>query len=450
LRFDTRVVAFCAAAALVVGVLFGLAPAWQAAGSSSSQSMASEGRTTTGRGGKLRGLLVVGEVAAAVLLLFGAGLLLRTLVAVDSVDRGYRAEGVLTMMVDPLGSEYPDATSLLQFYDAIEREVMAVPGMRSVAWTSTVPLGASETGPVAFEISGDPFPEQSRRPVADYQIVSPAYFETLDLPLVAGRAFTDRDTADSPLTCIVSEAFVRRYVGARTPIGLRLALRPAQAPRAEPIVREIVGVARQVKARPDETDDAVQIYVPLAQNTVDDIYLVAAPESEHLEGLVSSVRAAVARVDKKQLVSVHSMMTLDDVAWQATGRHRLRAVLVMTFAALALVLAMVGVFGVLGYAVQQRWREFGVRIALGATTGDVLTLVLASAGRLVLTGAVIGLALATVSARMISTFLFGVAPLDPMTFGAVAIVLAVTSALAVAAPALRAARVDPVVASRSE
>jgi putative ABC transport system permease protein len=450
LRFDVRVVAFCAAAALVVGVLFGLAPAWQATGSASSQTMASEGRTTTGSGGKIRALLVVGEIAAAVLLLVGAGLLLRTLMAVDRVDRGYRAEGVLTMMVDPLGSEYPTATSLLQFYDAIEREVMAVPGMRAVAWTSTLPLGAADFGPSAFEIVGDPLPQQSQSPVADYQIVSPGYFDALDLPLVAGRNFTARDTTDSPPACIVSETFVRRYVGDRSPIGLRVALRPADSPRAKPIVREIVGVVTQVKGRPDETEDVVQIYVPLAQHTVDDIYLLAAPTSDGLEGLTASVREAIARVDKAQLVSVHSMMTLDDVAWQATGRHRFRAVLVMTFASLALLLAMVGVFGVLGYAVQQRWREFGVRIALGATTRDVLGLVLASASRLVLTGAIIGLAIAAASARAISSFLFGVQPLDPITFGAVAVVLTVTAAIAVAAPALRATRVDPVVAFRAD
>jgi len=215
-------------------------------------------------------------------------------------------------------------------------------------------------------------------------------------------------------------------------------------------VREIVGVVTQVKGRPDETEDVVQIYVPLAQHTVDDIYLLAAPTSDGLEGLTASVREAIARVDKAQLVSVHSMMTLDDVAWQATGRHRFRAVLVMTFASLALLLAMVGVFGVLGYAVQQRWREFGVRIALGATTRDVLGLVLASASRLVLTGAIIGLAIAAASARAISSFLFGVQPLDPITFGAVAVVLTVTAAIAVAAPALRATRVDPVVAFRAD
>jgi putative ABC transport system permease protein len=192
------------------------------------------------------------------------------------------------------------------------------------------------------------------------------------------------------------------------------------------------------------------VYVPFAQNPTDDIYLVVAPQSPGLAGLAASVRAAIDRVDTAKLVSVHMIMTLDDIAWDATGRYRFRAVLVMTFAMLALVLSMVGVFGVLGYAVQQRSREFGLRIALGATGGNVVRLVVGSASRLVLTGMAIGLVLAIASARTISTFLFGVPPLDPLTFGAVAALLAITASIAVAVPALRALRVDPVEAFRAE
>jgi putative ABC transport system permease protein len=450
IAFDARVLAFCGVAALLVGILFGLAPAWQATGVSSAQVLAGEGRASTGRGGRIRGLLVVAEVATAVLLLFGGGLLLRTLMAVEGVDRGYHTEGAVTMMVDPLGSTYPTPQRLLQFFDEVEREVRGIPGVRSVAYTSTLPLGASDIGPVSFEIVGDPPPANNQRPAAAFQLVSHAYFDTLRIPLADGRAFTDRDTVDSPRVCIVSEAFVRTHLGGRSPIGLQVALRPAQIPQAKPDIREIVGVVDQVKGRPDEIEDVAQVYVPFAQRPIDDIYLVATPQSPGLEGLAASVRAAIDRVDTAKLVSVHTVMTLDDIAWDATGRYRFRAVLVMTFAMLALVLSMVGVFGVLGYAVQQRSREFGVRMALGATGGNVLRLVLGSASRLVLTGAVIGLALAIASARTISTFLFGVPPLDTLTFAAVAVLLAVTASIAVAVPALRALRIDPVEAFRAE
>jgi putative ABC transport system permease protein len=247
--------------------------------------------------------------------------------------------------------------------------------------------------------------------------------------------------------CIVNEGFVRAHLRGRSAIGVRIAFRPSGGP---PVLREIVGVARQIKGRPDEREDFVQLYVPITQRALDDMYLVVRPASGPADRLAPSVRAAIARIDKEQLVSVRDVMTLESVAAEATARHRFRAVMVMTFASLALLLAMVGVFGVFAYAVQQRVREFGVRIALGATTGSVLRLVFMSAARTIAAGALIGLAAAAMLGRSISTFLFGVQPLDPLTFASVAIVLALTAAIAAAAPALRAARVDPVEAFRTE
>lgn len=449
LAFDARVVTFCAAAALLVGLLFGIAPAWQATELSSVQVIASDSRTATGRGGRLRGVLVIGEVATAVLLLFGAGLLLRTLIAVETVDRGYRADRVLTMLVDPLGSRYPTQASLLQFFDAVEKEIAVLPGVRSVAWTSALPLDP-DTNQMSFEIMGEQVADVQQRPAAIHQIVSPGYFSTVDLPIVSGRGFTARDTQDSVPVCLVNEAFVRTHLRGRSPIGARIGLRPVSSPQAEPDVREIVGVARQVKGRPDETEDFVQVYVPMAQNATDDIFLTVAPASGPAEALTASVRGAIARVDKEQLVSVRQVMTLADVARDATSRHRFRAVLVITFAGLALLLAMVGVFGILAYAVQQRMRDFAVRRALGATGRDVVRLVVSQAVRVVATGAVIGLLLAAVLGRLLATMLFGVEPLDPLTFVCVTAVLTLTAGVSIAAPAWRAVKVDPATALRSK
>jgi putative ABC transport system permease protein len=450
LTFDTRIVAFCAAATLIVGVLFGLAPAWQATDFSSAQVLGSDSRTATGRGGKLRGILVSAEVATAVLLLFGAGLLLRTLIAVETIDRGYRAERVLTMYVDPLASKYPTPTSLMQFYDEVEREIIALPGVRGVAWTNALPLDGTNGEDITFEIAGDPPPDERQRPTASYQVVSPNYFRTLELPIVTGRAFTTQDTSDGAQVCLVSDAFVRKHLQGRSPIGMRVALRSARG-NAPARVKEIVGVARQVKNRPDDESGLAQIYVPMAQDLSDDMYLTVAPSAgRDGELLASSVRAAISRVDKEQLVSVRNVMTLEDVAWEATGRHRFRAVLVITFAGLALLLAMVGVFGVLAYSVQQRVRDFAVRRALGATSGDVIRLVIGNAVRVVVTGAVIGLVLSAVLSRMLTTMLFGVEPLDPLTFTAVAVLLALTASLSIAGPAWRATRIDPAVALRSK
>jgi putative ABC transport system permease protein len=446
LSFDARVVAFCAVTVLVVGLLFGLVPAWQATQPASASALTADGRTMTRRGGWIRTALAAAQVATAVILLAGAGLLLRTLVALQNVDRGYRADSVLTMVVDPIGSRYPTPIALLRFFDEVEQEIAALPGVQDVAWASTLPLGRSYAGQSAFQIVGQPPSEDSQRPTADYQIVSPAYFRALDLPIVAGRGFTAADRVDSVPVCLVNEAFVRRYLQGRDAIGARVSFLPSDPPE----VREIVGVVRQVKGRLDETEDLLQIYVPMAQQPLDDMFLLVRPASGSANALASGVRAAIGRVDTEQLVSVRSVMTLDDVAWDATARYRFRAVLVITFAALALALAMVGVFGVLAYSVEQRVRDFGIRRALGATAGDVLRLVVLSAGWVVAVGAAIGVAGAIALGRLIDAMLFGVPPVDPVTFAAVAVVLVLTATLAIAGPAWRAARVDPVVALRAE
>jgi putative ABC transport system permease protein len=447
LAFDTRVAAFCAVATVGVGLVFGLTPAWQATGTTSS-IVASDSRGATARGGRLRALLVAGEVATAVVLLFGAGLLLRTLLALEHVDRGYRADRVLSMMVDPLASEYREPGSLQRFFEAVEREARQDPAVSHVAWASTLPLGESQAGSLSFEIVGDPPVDARQRPTADEQIVSPAYFETIDLPIVAGRGFTDRDGPNSPLVCIVNEAFVRRFLGGRAPIGVRVQFYSDASP--QPQIRQVVGVARQVRARPDETEDLIQVYAPIAQRAIDDIYLLARPAVGPAEALAPSIRAAVARVDTAQLVNVAEVMTLDDVAHVATSRHRFRAVAVVTFAALALLLAMVGVFGVMAYSIQQRLREFGVRMALGATRADMLRLVLANGAAVVTSGVAAGLVLAAFLARLLETVLFGVQPLDPVTFGMVVVLLLVTAALSTAVPAWRATRVDPAAIMKGE
>jgi putative ABC transport system permease protein len=447
LAFDTRVAVFCGLAALAVGVVFGLAPAWQATDVAASHAMAADARGATGRAGRLRSLLVVGEVATAVVLLFGAGLLLRTLMALEQVDRGYSADRVLTVMVDPLASQYREPGSLQRFFDSVEREVRKDPAVRHVAWASTLPLGESRAGDMPFEIVGEPVLDPRQRPTADEQMVSPSYFETVGVPIVAGRGFSERDTLDSVRVCIVNEAFARRYLQDRSPIGARVLF---YSDGVSPQIRQIVGVARQVKARPDELEDLIQVYVPVSQRSIDDIYLLARPTAGPAEALGPSIRNAIARVDTAQLVNVADVQTLDDVARVATSRHRFRAVAVGTFSGLALLLAMVGVFGVVACSIQQRTREFGVRMALGATRAHTLRLVIGSAGSVVLSGVAIGLVVAALVSRVLERVLFGVQPLDPATFGAVVALLILTAALSTAVPAWRATRVNLAAVMKAE
>jgi putative ABC transport system permease protein len=449
LAFDGRILAFCAATSLVTGLMFGLAPAWQSTGRSMTQSLVSD-RRTTARGGLLRSALVVGEVAAAVLVLCGAMLLLRSLIALENVDAGYRARDVLTMVMNlPMNGPTRYGTSALarQFFVDVETAVKQVPNVSSAAVGGALPLDGMWFGQI-FTIDGDPPNPAANRTAAAYQIISPTYFQTLDIPIVKGRDFAETDTSNALQVAIVSEAFVRRFIGNRNPLGMRLSVPGITLGPAGPVTRQIVGVARQVKTFPGEREPVPQIYVPLAQNTWFMASVSVRPTSGSAEALAPAVRAAIAGVDKDRPVS--RVRTIDTVAFQANARPRFRAILVGTFATLALVLAMVGVFGVLAYSVQQRMREFGVRVAMGARVRDVLRAVLMGAARLTVIGIMIGLAAAAAVSRFVATLVFPVAPLDPVTFAVVPLVLMATAAIAVAAPAWRAARVDPVVAFRAE
>ena len=449
--FDARVVLFGLAAALAVGVVFGVIPAWQATGGSLAGVMASESRSSTSTSRRFRSLLVSGEVAAAVVLLCGAGLLLQTLLKLVGGDTGYRAtsESILTLDFSvPTGerSRYPAAEAVAQFYEAVGRDVSALPEVRRVGWASSLPYGTSELGRWVFEIIGDPQVEAGDRPRAEYTTADPGYFGTLDLPIVSGRGFNDRDTLHSLPVCLVNEAFVRRHFRGRNPVGARLELiAPFNGPAQ---IREIVGVVRQTSGEPDAPEELLQVYVPLAQFPTGDVYMVVQPSAGAAETLTPLVRRVVARIDPD--VPVRRDRTLETLSIASTAGYRFRAEMVGTFAALALVLAMVGVFGVLAYTVQQRQREIGVRMALGATSLRVTWLVFRDAGWMIATGAVVGMVLAALSGRLVATFLFGVDPLDPLTFVSVPVVILLTAIAAAAAPAWRASRINPVEAFRCD
>jgi putative ABC transport system permease protein len=443
LAFDLRVLTFSVVTAFVVAILYGFAPAWHATGMSLVHVMSSESSTATGGSSKLRRGLAIAEVAAAVMLLCGAGLLLRTLFTLQDVEPGNRASELLTTAVRLGVGTGPEKAR--QVYSTIEREVRTVPGVRDVAWGSALPFDGRFFGQ-AFEVDGEAPRPPSSRAAAGYQIVGPSYFRLLAVPVLAGRTFTDADATDAPQVCIVDEAFVARYLKGRTPVGTRLRVN-AMATPPQVVLREIVGVVTHIKERPEEPEPQPQIYVPIAQNAWWLASLMVQPEHGSAETIAPAVRTAIARVDPDRPVRFR---TLTSIHTDATARPRFRAVLVGAFAVLALTLALVGVFGVLAYSVQQRTREFGLRIALGASAASVLRLVMSSAGSVIGAGVAIGLVAAAFLSRSISTFLFGVHPLDATTFILVPIVLVATAAIAVAAPAWRAARVDPVIAFRTE
>ena len=445
--FDARVVTFCACAALLVAVLYGLSPAWHVSRMSAVQAMTVDGRTMTGAGAGFRRMLAIGQVAVAVFLLCGAGLLLRTLLALEEVDPGTRARDVLTMVVSVGAPGEGSPESTWQKYEAFKREVEQVPGVRAVAWGTNLPFDGSWYGQT-FQVEGDPPRQPADLDLTGYQLVSPSYLSILGIPLREGREFLETDRTDSPQVCLVDEEFVRRFLGGRPALGTRIAIFAMSVRVPTMVAREVVGVVAQVKERPDELQPRPHVYVPYAQDPAPNATLVVEPTDGSAARLAPGVRSAMARVDRDRPVG--RVRTLTAISSEATARPRFRAVLIGTFALLALMLAMVGVFGVLAYSVQQRTREFGVRIALGAGAMNVLGLVLGSAARVIGVGVAIGLVLAFAFAQSVATFLFGVQPRDPVTFASVGAVLVVTAMVACAVPALRAVRVDPVEAFRSE
>jgi putative ABC transport system permease protein len=450
LDLDWRVAVFCVGATLLVAVLFTFASGRQVSELTQLREGVSSGRRVTDRSSRTREALVVAQVATAVVLLYGAGLLTRTLIEVDTVDPGYRAPSVLSMVVDPLASTYPTPAALLQFFGDIETELAAIPGFASAAWTTGLPLRGSMSGRLFFDVAGETPAVPSERPTADLQVVSSGYFGTLDLPIFAGRAFGGGDRVGSPPVCIVNEAFVERRLRGGSAIGRTVQMWRAEDSVEAPRTCEVVGVAANVKRSADELEAPTQIYFPFAMAPDDDTFLVVRPESGDAAALAPQVRAAIARVDRESLVSVTNVITLDGVATQATARYRFRATLIAAFAGLALVLAALGLFGVLAYTVQKRWREYGVRMALGAEPKSVVGLIVRGAARLLLPGALIGAVLAIVMGQLLGAMLFGVRPFDAVTFTLVLAVLAVTALVSVAGPAFRATRIDPVGALRSE
>jgi putative ABC transport system permease protein len=447
LAFDARVAAVTTALTLGTALLFGLVPAWQASAVPLAEMTSGGGRGSTRRSGGLRAALVVGEVAAAVLLLSGAGLLVRTLIALNGIDPGFRAERVLTMSVGLPLNRYGSTEHLLTFYQAAERELAAIPGVTSAAFGGSLPLDGWDIGQ-GFSVVGDPPVEQSRMLSAHYQIVSAGYFRTIGIDVVRGRPFSEHDTAQTQPVCIVNEEFVRHHLRGREPIGVLLDVQSMDMKGGPtPVTREIVGVSRQVAEQPGEKERAVEIYVPIAQNPWFSASLAVRTAGEPMSFL-PAVKAAIARIDKDQPLT--RVRTMEEVAAEATTQPRFRAELVGVFAALALVLAAVGIFGVLAFSVGQRAREFGIRVALGARTNDVLRLVLGGALKMTAAGVAIGLVAAALLTRFLGALLFAVQPTDPVTFMGAAAVLAATALMACALPAWRATRVDPAVTLRQE
>jgi putative ABC transport system permease protein len=461
-HIDPAVLAFTFGVSLVTGLFFGLAPAWQVARTDLREALNETGRgASSARGSRhLRAGLVVSEFALAVLLLVGAGLLIRSFSRLLDVSPGFQTQHLLTMELSLPEKTYPDGAPVQKFYTQLMASVKAAPGIQSAGAVSQMPLTDSYTsGSVFFEDTSIPdiprLQQLGNLPYMeiDQRAATPEYFQAMQIPLVRGRLLSDADDASAALVAVVDTNFAHRFWPHRDAIGQRVAIDtiPNVKP-ATPRWRTIVGVAGHVKHYSLDVEGREQIYFPHGQP----LYGVSAPRDMTLAvrtsldpaSVTSAIREKVFAIDKD--LPLYNVATMDQLVSNSVAQPRLNLSLLVAFAVLALVLAAVGVYGVMAYAVTQRTQEFGIRMALGASPADVLKQVFLEGSRLAALGLALGLIAALALTRLMASLLFGVKPSDPVTLGVAAALLAFVALATCYIPARRATRVDPLVALRYE
>jgi putative ABC transport system permease protein len=438
---DRTALAYTFAISLLTSLAFGLVPAWRAARHGSHEGLKESAASGGGRGTRrLRTALVVAEVALATLLLVAGGLLARSSLGLRRVDPGFNPAGVLTMALTLPDHQYPDLPQRTRFYEQALQRIARLPGVVSTGLVNTLPFSTYDRG-TRLRVEGAPPLEPGREPLIAYRVSSPQYFDALRIPVVEGRRFDARDTGDAPRVAIVNRALARRFFDERSPVGRRVQLGAgADAPRLA-----IVGVIGDVRHHQLNQAPDPEIHLPMAQ-AAPAMMMLAVRSEQPPDDLAGPVRAAIQAIDAAQ--PVYHVKTLGQLVAESMLPRTVSAVLMLAFSALALVLAAIGVSGVVAYGVRQQAREFGVRLALGATPRDLQALVLRSGLRMVGLGLGLGLAGAFVVSRLMAGVLYGVSPADPLTYAAVVGVLGATGLLACSVPAWRASRTQPITALR--
>ena len=440
---DLPVIGFTLAIALGTGLVFGLLPAWLAS-SSANDALREGGRHgASPRSRRMLGGLVVFEIALSLVLLTGAGLLIRSFIRLQQVNPGFRADHVLTSRVVLPAARYPQPRDGTVFFDRAIAGIRALPGVRSAAGVSFLPMAGPGIGTGFYRLDR-PRPADGQVPATQVRPVTPEFFRTMGIPQRAGRDFTVADTAESPSVAIVSEGLARTFFPGEDAIGRRLFVSIGSAEGMRP---EIVGVVGDVRMSSLESETRAAVYIPHTQLSIGLMTFVAHTAMEP-ESLATSVAGVVHGIDPElPLAEVRSM---DDVVGATIARPRTVSALLTVFALIALILAAVGVYGVMAYSVSQRTREIGVRMALGATADAIFRMVLGQALRLVALGVAGGLIAAALLTRLLGALLFQTEPLDPLTFAATALVLIAVAAIASFVPALRGTRITPTEALRTE
>jgi putative ABC transport system permease protein len=443
---DAAVLLFTAAVSAGAGILFGMAPALLGTRASVQRALHEAGtRMSTGAGGRIaRQALVTGQVALAVMLLIGAGLLVRSFLRVAGLDPGFRAPRVVFGIISLAPTRYAEPAKQAAFFEEALRAVESLPGVVSAGVTNSLPLtGINDQGSVLVEGLPAPAPGEDG-PQANRPHVSDRYFDTLGIRLLEGRGFDARDRAGAPPVAVVSALAAHTFWPGGSPVGKRVA---ADWTAAGPVWRQVVGVVERTRHFGLEAPLKAEVYVPAAQSPSPFMSLVVRAAGEPA-ALLPDIRAAIGRVDPEQ--SAFGFRTMEELIEGSGAKRRFQMALVAAFALLAVVLAAIGVYGVMAHGVAQRHREIGVRLALGARPQDVVSLVLRSGLALTVGGTVVGLAGAMALSRALAGLLFGVSALDPATYAGVAALLLLVAGVSAYLPSRGAARVDPLVTLRDE
>ncbi|HRI12042.1 MAG TPA: ABC transporter permease [Verrucomicrobiota bacterium] len=441
---DLRVLGFASVLSLLTGLTFGLAPAWSAAQTRLNESLkdSARGSTEGRRRRQVRAMLVVTEVGLAVVLLTGAGLLLRSFAQVQSVDSGYRTERVLTGMISLPDSRYPKDADKGAFMMRVAERLAALPGVEHAGLTMGLPLGVARSE-ITLNVEGQPELARNESNSAGYNQVTPDFFPALGIQILSGRNFDRRDGTNSPFVALVNESFVRTFLKDGQPIGRRLHVSDSFETNAT----EIVGIVRDVRHLNVAQPPVPEMYFPMAQRCWGLGQLAVRVQGEPM-ALSEAVRRAVGELDSEQ--PVHALRPMETLVDDSLANRRFQTLVLLAFAVGALLLAAVGIYGVMAYGVSQRTHEIGVRMSLGAESGQVLGMILGQGMRMAGLGIGLGLVGALALTRIIQGLLYEVSPRDPLTFALIPLVLLIVAALACLLPALRAARVDPMVALRAE
>jgi putative ABC transport system permease protein len=445
IALDLPALGFALLASLATAIIFGLAPAWQSAQIELQEALKESARGSVGaRRNRLRGALVTAEVALSLSLLVGAGLLFRSFLRLQAVDAGFDAGGVLTMRLAPSGTNFREDPQYISFYQKVSEKIAAIAGVEAVGAINTLPLSKGPT--FDFRIEGQPERPVDQWPGANYRNVTPDYFRAMKIPIMQGRAFTERDNGSAPLVVIINRAVAARDFAGQNPVGKRINF-GGRDRSGQPIWHEIVGVAANVRNKELQEETDPEIYTAAWQDAFAGMTFVIRASVEPAS-LGAAVRQAAREVDPAQPVS--DLRTMESVVVEAVTQPRFNLALLGLFGGLALLLSAAGVYGVTSYAVAQREQEIGIRKALGAQSGDVLRLVIRQAMAAVLPGVAIGLVMALAATRVMNSLLYGVSATDPLTFVAIALSLTLVALLACWIPARRATKVDPMVALRTE